>query len=149
MIPDCVPTMNGNRPGPVVAAAAFLGMGLGGFVDSIVLHQILQWHQMISARLPPDTLVAAKTNMFWEGVFHAGAWVLTLVGVVLLWRVAGRTDVRFSNLLLIGGLILGWGAFNTMDSVFNHYLCVTTSTEKHSPCQISQGVNAGKARGLR
>jgi uncharacterized membrane protein len=26
------------------AAGIFLGLGLGGFFDGIVLHQILQWH---------------------------------------------------------------------------------------------------------
>jgi uncharacterized membrane protein len=26
------------------AAGVLLGIGLGGFVDGIVLHQILQWH---------------------------------------------------------------------------------------------------------
>jgi uncharacterized membrane protein len=25
-----------------------LGIGLGGFFDGIVLHQILQWHHMLS-----------------------------------------------------------------------------------------------------
>ena len=24
------------------------GIGLGGFVDGIVLHQVLQWHHMVS-----------------------------------------------------------------------------------------------------
>jgi uncharacterized membrane protein len=27
----------------------WLGIGLGGFVDGIVLHQILQWHHMSTA----------------------------------------------------------------------------------------------------
>ena len=26
-----------------------LGVGLGGFVDGIVLHQVLQWHHMLSS----------------------------------------------------------------------------------------------------
>ncbi len=99
-----------QRSGPVIAAAAFLGMGLGGFLDGIILLQILQRHQMISAWLPPDTLEAAKTNMFRDGMFHAGAWTLTAVGVVLLRRLAGRRDVLLSNALLAGGLIPGWGA---------------------------------------
>lgn len=38
-------------------AAIVLGIGLGGFVDGIVLHQILQWHEMLSNKIPPDTLV--------------------------------------------------------------------------------------------
>jgi len=37
-----------QRAGPVIAAATFLGLGLGGFIDGILLHQLLQWHQMIS-----------------------------------------------------------------------------------------------------
>jgi uncharacterized membrane protein len=35
-----------------------LGLGLGGFVDGIVLHQIMQWHNMGSAVLPPTTMPA-------------------------------------------------------------------------------------------
>ncbi len=29
--------------------ATILGVGLGGFVDGIVLHQVLQWHHMLSS----------------------------------------------------------------------------------------------------
>src|SRR5512144_2786296 len=39
----------GIRIGPIVAAGLALGIGLGGFVDGIVLHQILQWHNMLSS----------------------------------------------------------------------------------------------------
>ena len=51
------------RRTPLVAAGILLGAGLGGFVDGILLHQILQWHNMLSGQLPPDTLVRAKVNM--------------------------------------------------------------------------------------
>jgi len=37
-----------KRPIPLIAAGIFLGLGLGGFVDGILLHQILQWHHMLS-----------------------------------------------------------------------------------------------------
>jgi len=30
------------------SAGILLGIGLGGFVDGIVLHQILQWHHMLT-----------------------------------------------------------------------------------------------------
>ncbi|MEX1049076.1 MAG: DUF2243 domain-containing protein [Akkermansiaceae bacterium] len=114
--------MDDKRAGPLIAAATFLGLGLGGFIDGILLHQILQWHQMLSNILPPDTLENAKVNMFWDGIFHAGTWVLTFVGVMLLWRLLGRGGGVFSKLVFFGGLIFGWGVFNIMDSVFNHYL---------------------------
>jgi uncharacterized membrane protein len=70
--------------GPLISAGVLIGAGMGGFVDGIVLHQLLQWHNMLSARLPPDNLVGAKINMFWDGVFHAAVWVMTAIGLTLL-----------------------------------------------------------------
>jgi uncharacterized membrane protein len=32
-----------------VSAGIFFGLGLGGFFDGIVLHQLLQWHHMLSS----------------------------------------------------------------------------------------------------
>lgn len=61
-----------------------MGAGLGGFADGIALHQILQWHNMLSGWRPPNTLVDAKVNMTWDGIFHAGVWMLTCVGLAML-----------------------------------------------------------------
>ncbi|HSU48308.1 MAG TPA: DUF2243 domain-containing protein [Arthrobacter sp.] len=33
---------------PAVAPPFLLGMGLGGFVDGILLHQLFQWHHMLT-----------------------------------------------------------------------------------------------------
>ncbi|MBA3481110.1 MAG: DUF2243 domain-containing protein, partial [Pirellulales bacterium] len=33
---------------PLIAAATLLGIGLGGFVDGILFHQLLQFHNMLS-----------------------------------------------------------------------------------------------------
>lgn len=38
-----------QRLRPVLVAGLFLGMGLGGFVDGILFHQILQFHGMLTA----------------------------------------------------------------------------------------------------
>jgi uncharacterized membrane protein len=75
-----------NSNGPLVAAGVCLGAGLGGFLDGILLHQILQWHNMLSSVRPPTDLVSMKVNMLWDGVFHAFTWLATVVGVVLLFR---------------------------------------------------------------
>lgn len=107
---------------PLIAAGLLLGAGLGGFVDGIVLHQMLQWHNMLSAQLPPDTLVHAKVNMYWDGVFHAAVWVLTAVGLALLWSATGRADVPRSGRSLGGALLLGWGLFNVVEGVIDHQL---------------------------
>lgn len=107
---------------PLLAAGLLLGAGLGGFVDGIVLHQILQWHNLLSGRLPPDNLVAAKVNMYWDGVFHAAVWVLTALGLRLLWSATGRADVPRSGRTLSGALLLGWGLFNVVEGIIDHQL---------------------------
>ena len=107
---------------PLIAAGLLLGAGLGGFIDGIVLHQMLPWHNMLSAQLPPDTLVGAKVNMYWDGVFHAAVWVLTAIGLGMLWSATGRADVPRSGRTLWGGLLLGWGLFNVVEGLIDHHL---------------------------
>jgi len=108
--------------GPLVSAGLLLGTGLGGFVDGIVLHQILQWHNMLSSKLPPTNLVAMKVNMVWDGLFHALTWVVTVVGVALLFRAGKRPDVPWSARVLVGGMAGGWGLFNFVEGVIDHQL---------------------------
>ena len=114
--------MSRSVQAPLVAAGLLMGAGLGGFVDGIVLHQIMQWHNMLSNRLPPDNLVAAKVNMYWDGIFHAAVWVLTVVGLRLLWGAARRPEVPWSGRTFVGGLLLGWGLFNLIEGVIDHQL---------------------------
>jgi uncharacterized membrane protein len=128
------------RRTPLVAAGLLLGAGLGGFVDGIVLHQILQWHNMLSAQLPPDTLVRAKVNMYWDGLFHAAVWVLTVVGLAMLWAASGRPDVPHSGRTLLGGLLLGWGLFNVTEGLIDHEVLglhhVYEYTPNHLPADL-------------
>jgi hypothetical protein len=76
--------------GPLISAGTLLAIGLGGFVDGILLHQILQWHNMLSSRIVPIHLAAMKYNMVWDGLFHAFTWIVTVIGLALLWQ-AGRS----------------------------------------------------------
>src|SRR3712207_9541682 len=71
-----------------------LGLGLGGFVDGIVLHQLLQWHHLISSteRGPMDTVAGLEANTLADGIFHSATWLLTGAGVWWLWRGVGRTS---------------------------------------------------------
>jgi uncharacterized membrane protein len=99
-----------------------LGMGLGGFLDGILLHQILQWHNMGSARVPPTTLEAVRANMQWDGFFHAGVWLVTLGGLYLLLRHAREGARLPSTQGFSGQLLLGWGIFNLVEGVIDHHL---------------------------
>jgi len=107
---------------PMISAGVLLGAGLGGFADGIVLHQILQWHHMLSSKLAPDTLVSVKVNMYWDGLFHAAVWVMTVVGLAILWRVGKRQDVPWSGKTLVGSMLLGWGLFNLIEGIIDHQL---------------------------
>jgi uncharacterized membrane protein len=110
------------NPVPLTSAATVLGIGIGGFIDGIVLHQILQWHEMLSNKLPPDTLVAKSVNMFWDGIFHAFTLLVVITGIVLLWRLLFRKSISYSGNLLAGGLLLGWGLFNLVEGIIDHHL---------------------------
>ena len=82
----------------VMAPGIILGVGMGGFVDGILLHQILQWHHMLTStnddRLgvdyyPASTVHGLEINTLWDGLFHTFTWLAVLTGLWLLYaRVA-------------------------------------------------------------
>jgi uncharacterized membrane protein len=109
-------------PSTALAGGLVLGLGVGGFIDGIVLHQILQWHNMGSAVLPPTTMEAMSTNMLWDGLFHAATLVLTLVGIALLWREGRQGTAPPTLRVLAGQMLLGWGIFNLVEGIIDHQL---------------------------
>ena len=99
-----------------------IGIGLGGFVDGIVLHQVLQWHHMVSHTEPTNSVLGLERNTLADGLFHAATWVSVTVGVALLAaRTApgrGGVDAR----ALWGSALVGWGLFNLVEGVVDHHL---------------------------
>ena len=105
-----------------LAPGVLLGIGLGGFVDGIVLHQILQWHHMLtSAGYPADSVPNLTLNTFFDGLFHAATWVATAIGLVVLHR-ALRRGALWSGERLLGGMTIGWGGFNLVEGVVDHHI---------------------------
>lgn len=115
--------MTGNyRRGPLISAGILLGIGLGGFLDGIVFHQILQTHNMLSSQIPPDTLVNAKINMTWDGYFHLMVWVFTAIGLYRLFQAGRQHDVPWSGKILFGASLAGWGLFNLVEGIIDHHV---------------------------
>jgi uncharacterized membrane protein len=117
-----VATSGGTRPER--APAFVLGLGLGGFIDGIVVHQLLQWHHMISHTEghPVSTVAGLRANTLADGLFHSLTWVLVLLGVVLTivsWR-RGRLAPTWR--FQIGLLLAGWGAFNLVEGIVDHQI---------------------------
>jgi uncharacterized membrane protein len=99
-----------------------LGIGFGGFVDGIVLHQLLQWHHMLSdtAAAPVSTVAGLRANTLADGLFHVGSWIVALTGTLLTvaaWR-RGRLAPTWP--VQIGLLLGGWGVFNVVEGVVDH-----------------------------
>lgn len=109
-------------PVPLLTTSIILGIGIGGFIDGIFLHQILQWHEMLSARLPPTNYINKSVNMFWDGIFHAFTLIITFAGIVLLWKLLQRKNIDRSGYLFSGGLLGGWGIFNLVEGTIDHQL---------------------------
>lgn len=98
---------------------------MGGFVDGILFHQVLQIHNMISARKPPTTVANLEQAMVFDGLFHVLTWITTAVGLGMLHR-AGRLALRgrsvWSARVLLGGMLMGWGTFNLVEGVIDHHV---------------------------
>ena len=111
-----------NEQRHLITAGTVLGIGLGGFVDGILFHQILQVHGMISGRVPKDSIVNLEINMFWDGLFHTLTWLMTALGVWLLFRLAQRRQGRLSGRMFGGALAVGWGLFQVVDWFLDHHV---------------------------
>lgn len=112
----------GARAGPMMTAGIVLGLSLGGFLDGILFHQILQWHHMLTSS--PNEAVAndIALNTLADGLFHAATWVLALVGLTLLWRAWRTPDAAKGARLFAGSLLMGAGLFNLVEGLVNHHV---------------------------
>ena len=106
------------------APGVLLGIGLGGFVDGIVLHQILQWHHMLTSEgsYPKNTVAGLETNTLWDGIFHASTWVAVAIGIYLLWKRTANWRWAVSGRALAGWMLVGWGSFNLAEGVVDHHV---------------------------
>jgi uncharacterized membrane protein len=85
-----------------------------------VLHQVLQWHHLVVARVPADDLAGLEANTLWGRrlpprlVAGGGRRLCGRPHRAALRPVPWRS--------LTGALLVGWGAFNITDQVVFHLL---------------------------
>jgi uncharacterized membrane protein len=121
-------------PGPALLRlpGIMLGLGLGGFVDGILLHQMLQWHHMLSSTdtdnigvryYNPHTVSGLEMNTVWDGVFHVVCWLAVLIGLAILYsRITHRRRRVWTSRALWGWVIVGWGVFNLVEGLVDHQI---------------------------
>jgi len=106
------------------APSFVLGLGLGGFIDGIVLHQILQWHHLLTdtGDHPATTVAGLEANTLADGLFHAACWVFVAVGAGLAVRAWQRGELAPPWRTHVGSLLAGWGVFNLVEGLVDHQL---------------------------
>lgn len=106
----------------MIFAGGVIGFALGGLIDVIVIHHVLQWHHLISNVVDPNSLSGLRTNILADGLLSTTMLLVLLSGISLLFRVGNRADAAWSASTLSGSLLVGWAIFNILDSVVNHHL---------------------------
>ena len=109
---------------PTRAFGLLYGIGFGGFVDGILLHQVLQWHHMVSDvdGYPVTTVAGLEANTLADGLFHV-ATLLFLVAASVTGVSAWQRGRLAPNWRFHLGLVLtGWGIFNLVEGLVNHQI---------------------------
>jgi uncharacterized membrane protein len=122
----------GTGPKAITLPGIILGVGLGGFADGILLHQILQWHHMLSSSetaninvgaYPVTTVHGLQMNTLWDGFFHTITWLAVLIGLGILYsRISGSRGRIWTSKVLWGWVLVGWGIFNVTEGILDHHL---------------------------
>jgi len=105
-------------PSSWITYGVVLGFGLGGFFDGILLHQILQWHHLLSLVPGVEDL---RAQVLWDGLFHALMYVIVAVGLWGLWR-AYRRGGEIGGRALYGALLMGSGSWHIVDGILSHWI---------------------------
>ena len=101
------------------APAFWLGFALGGFFDGILLHQVLQWHHLLSLWAPVKDL---RFHVMWDGVFHAAHYAIAALALVVLWRRRHEAAQEGAGRLMAGWASLGFAGWHVLDVVLNHWI---------------------------
>lgn len=98
-----------------------LGLSLGGFFDGILLHQVLQWHHLLSAVQSP-LLDDPRMQIAADGLFHALMYLVAALGLYLLWRARLAYSQPGADRALWGNALLGFGTWHVLDAVLSHWV---------------------------
>jgi uncharacterized membrane protein len=104
-----------TKKGLINIGSFVLGFGFLGALDGIIFHQLLQWHSVIMATDRPGQIVS-------DGIFHFAVTITLVIGGILLWIAGNPTTLSKGIRLVIGGFLMGGGAFNMIEGIINHHI---------------------------
>jgi uncharacterized membrane protein len=101
-------------------AAGALGFALGGFFDGILLHQILQWHHLLSGL--PDKSGDLRFLVMTDGLFHLAMYAVAFVGLWGLWHARKSLGTTARCRPVIAWALIGFGSWHGIDAILSHWL---------------------------
>ncbi len=97
----------------LLAIGIILGIGVAGTLDEVILHQLLQWHNLYVHTTTAGRLVS-------DGIFHVFSSAMLVLGTVLLWRRRATPRRTGDSQRLFAGVLFGAGGFNLYDGTVQH-----------------------------
>lgn len=101
--------------------AFLVGFSLGGFFDGILLHQVLQWHHLLSG-VSGEAFRDIRVQILADGLFHILMYVIVAVGLWLLWRTPRQHAIQSAGGRLFAYALMGFGIWNIVDAALFHWL---------------------------
>ena len=105
----------------LIWGAFLMGVALGGFFDGILLHQVLQWHHLLSGVAPTDTVADLRFQILADGAFHVLHYIAAILGLWLALSNNRALRSRIPSRKLLGWAAVGFGAWHWLDAVVAHW----------------------------
>jgi uncharacterized membrane protein len=98
-----------------------LGFAMSGFFDGILLHQVLQWHHLLSG-LQPARFADLRVQIMADGLFHAAMYLVAAAGLYMLYRARADLSLPRGGRRLLANFWIGFGAWHVLDAVLSHWV---------------------------
>ena len=102
-------------------AGYLLGFSLGGFFDGILLHQVLQWHHLLT-NVQGEFFQDIEVQILADGLFHVLMYFVAFAGLWLLWKSRREYALPLSDRKLLGNVFIGFGTWHILDGILSHWI---------------------------
>lgn len=112
-----------------------LGFAMSGFFDGILLHQVLQWHHLLSG-IERGALGDLRVQVMADGLFHALMYVIAAIGLWLLYRTREAFAIPHAPRRLLADFWIGFGVWHVVDAVLSHWITGIHRIRMDSPTPL-------------
>jgi len=107
-----------ERGGKFSIGWLLIGFALAGFFDGILLHQILQWHHLLSG-LADSVASNLPFQLLADGLFHLLMYVIAVLGGMVL---LGYGSSEEKSGPVLRPVLFGFGAWHVLDAFISHWV---------------------------